>query len=68
MSGTIDRPLADVGYIGSVTFRGPERPQEPDPATEPDHAPALSHEARAAHESNVMEGKGFRKVRSAWRR
>ena len=83
MSGTIDRPLADVGYIGSVTFRGPERPQEPDatrkplrrtahpyrsPCAPPPRQPEAGHEARAAHESNVMEGKGFRKVRSAWRR
>ena len=66
MSGTIDRPLADVGYIGSVTFRGPERPQEPDPTSEPDHEPEAA--LAPAREAERMTALGWVKARGAWRR
>jgi len=69
MSGTIDRPLADVGYIGSVTFTAPQRPQEPDPTSEPGHEPdAAVAPGESPSEAERMIARGWRCVKGAWRR
>jgi len=64
------------GFVSGVTFQGPERSPAaqvtPDPPDEPEAAPApvreaLEGEAREARECNAMEGRGWVKVRGAWR-
>ena len=69
------RSSADLGYI-SATVQGPESAPvlqvTPNPPDEPEAAPApareaLEADAREARECNTMEGRGWVKVRSAWR-